>query len=129
MERTANKLNRDQWRTYHPDKKFIALQTENSHTLNESWTKAWALANSAAEILKHEFGAKKVVAFGSLLNKGHFSPWSDIDLAVWGIPGSMFYAAVGTVTGLSPHFKIDLIDPETCNPALLDAILNNGKQL
>ena len=129
MEKTAHSLNRDQWRAYHPDKNFVALRVEKMHQLNENWMKAWALARSATQILKQNFGAKKVIAFGSLLDKDSFTPWSDIDLAVWGIPGSKFYAAVGAITGLSPLFKFDIVDPDTCKPALLEVIIADGKEL
>ena len=129
MEKTAHNLNRDQWRAYHPNKKFAALQVERMHQINKNWMEAWALARLAAKILKQKFGAKKVVAFGSLLDKDSFSPWSDIDLAVWGIPDSMFYAAVGTITGLSPIFKFDIVDPDTCEQIFLEAIIHNGKEL
>jgi hypothetical protein len=41
--------------------------------------------------------------------------WSDIDLAVWGIPAAAFYEAVAAVTGLDAEFCIDLLDPESCS--------------
>ncbi len=39
-----------------------------------------------------------------------FTPWSDVDLAVWDVPDDKFYAAVGAVTGLDTDFKVDLVD-------------------
>ncbi|MFH0725844.1 MAG: nucleotidyltransferase domain-containing protein [Pseudomonadota bacterium] len=54
------------------------------HQIDKNWTEAWPLVRVAAKILKQKFGARKVVVFGSLLKKDRFSPWSDIDLAVWG---------------------------------------------
>jgi uncharacterized protein len=129
IEKTAHNLGREKRREYHPDKNFAALRVDRMHQIDRKWIKAWALARLAAKILKQKFGAQKVVVFGSLLEKDNFSPWSDIDLAVWGISGSRFYAAVGTITGLSPFIKIDLVDPDTCNKAILETILNEGKEL
>ena len=129
MEKTAHNLVREQWREYQPDRNFKALQIDKMRQMEKSWIKAWSLARYAAKILKETFGAQKVVVFGSLLEKGSFSPWSDIDLAVWGIPASRFYAAVGAITGLSPMIKIDVVDPETCKHSVLEMILREGKEV
>jgi hypothetical protein len=55
-----------------------------------------------------------------------FTRWSDIDSAAWGIPPDAFSRAVAAVTGLSAEFKIDLVDPEDCRPALRQAIDREG---
>ena len=68
-------------------------------------------------------------AFGSIVNREWFTPWSDIDLVAFGIPASEFYRAVATITGLSHEFKIDLIDPETCRPGLNQFIDLEGVEL
>lgn len=129
MEKTAHNLGREQWRDYHPDRNFAALQIDNIQQIQKGWINAWSVARSAAKILKETFGAQKVVIFGSLLEKESFSPWSDIDLAVWGIPASRFYAAVGAITGLSPIIKTDVIDPDTCKQSVLEMILREGKEI
>jgi predicted nucleotidyltransferase len=73
--------------------------------------------------------AQRVVLFGSLVHEASFTPWSDIDLAAWGIPADRIYAAVAVITGLSPDFKIDLIDPDICRPGLRTAIERDGVEL
>ena len=80
-------------------------------------------------MLKRKYGADKVVLIGSLLNPDSFTPWSDIDIAVWGIANDKFYQAVAAVTGMSTEFKIDLIDPKTCRPALPEAIKKGVKEI
>ena len=90
---------------------------------------ALTLARDVAKILKLKYGAQKVVLIGSLLDADGFTPWSDIDIAVWGIASGKFYQAVAAVTGMSAEFKIDLIDPETCRPALLEAIEEDGQEI
>ena len=45
--------------------------------------------------------------FGSLVHDAWFTPWSDIDLAAWGISPERFYGAVAAITGLSPTFRIE----------------------
>ena len=90
---------------------------------------AWCVARQAAQILYDRFGASKVLVFGSLSQGGAFTRWSDIDLAAWGIPADRFYQAVAAVTGLSADFKVDLIDPETCRPAIRDVLTREGVAL
>jgi len=129
MPKTALDLSRKQWRAYEPGKRLKTLQ-DGEHSLRDKrMDSAMALARAASKLLKQEFGAKKVVLIGSLLNISRFTPWSDIDLAVWGIPSDSFYSAVAAVTGISASFKIDLIDPETCRPALLEVIKKEGVEL
>jgi len=95
----------------------------------DRYQKAWKLAKEAAAILKESFGAKKVVVFGSLTRRSWFNRWSDVDLAVWGIPDHRFYAAVGWVTGLSTDLKIDLVDAESCPDFLRRTVENEGVEI
>jgi uncharacterized protein len=64
--------------------------------------------------LKERFGATKVVVFGSLAYRAWFTPWSDVDLAVWGIPAGSYYRSIGSVQGLGVEagFRIDVINPK-----------------
>ena len=98
-------------------------------SLTERYKEAWQVAARAAAILKERYDARKVVAFGSLVDLSRFTRWSDVDLAAWGIPDDCFYAAVGAVTGLSAEFKIDLVDPEDCRDSLRRAIESEGVEL
>jgi len=86
-------------------------------------------ARKAARILKTEFGAEEVILFGSLARRVGFTQWSDIDLASRGIPSGQYLTAMDTVLHLSPEFKIDLVELETCPPAMLKSIENEGKPL
>lgn len=123
MARTALELTREELQEYRPGGK------QREEQIAEQWDRAWKMARTAADILRKRYGAKRVVVFGSLVNRAWFTPWSDIDLVAWGIPAGEFYRAVAVITGLSPEFKIDLIDPETCRPALLRWIDREGIEL
>ena len=87
------------------------------------------MARAAADLLRREFGATRVAAFGSPAHREWFTPWSDVDLAAWGIEPDAFYRAVAAVTGLSSEFKVDLVAPEDCPPAVLRAIVQEGVDL
>ena len=86
------------------------------------------MAKKIAEELVKRFGAKKVVLFGSLA-RGDFSSWSDIDLAVWGIPAAKFFKAVSFASGISDVFRVDLEDVQDCTSTLKEIILKEGTEL
>lgn len=122
----------DELAAYYAKKYPLTFTDDYSKTdpfLTELYREAWQVAVRAAAILKERYGAQKVVAFGSLVDRSRFSRWSDVDLAVWGIPDNRFYAAVGVVTGLSEKFKVDLVDPEDCRASLRRAIESEGVEL
>ena len=87
------------------------------------------MARKAAKLLKSEFGAEKIIVFGSLLHESSFTTWSDIDLSAMGIAADKFYAAVAAVADLSSSTKIDFIDLEFCRLSLRDTILKEGVEL
>ncbi len=123
MAKTALDLTSEDLRSYQPDRKANKWQTA------ERYKQAWELANTAARILYDRFGANRVVAFGSLAHRDWFSPWSDIDLAAWGIPADQFYRAVAAVTGISQDFHVDLVDPEGCRASMEQSIEREGVNL
>jgi len=82
-------------------------------------------AASLAQGLKEHFKASRVLLFGSA-TRADFSEWSDIDLAVWGIAAEDYFKAVAYASGYSSLFRIDLVDGEDCQPALLRHIIRQG---
>ena len=123
MARTALDLTSEELRSYRPDRKLDKWQVA------ERRERAWEFARIAARLLRERFGAARVVAFGSLAHRSWFSPWSDIDLAAWGIPADQFYRAVAAVTGISPDFQVDLVDPEDCRQSVRQSIELEGIEL
>ncbi len=123
MAKTALALTAEEWRTYRPGVE------KDEEQVAERWKRAWEVACAAATLLREKFGATRVVAFGSLVHRAWFTPWSDIDLAAWGIPPDAFYRAVALVTGLSPEFEINLVAPEDCRPVLHQVIEREGIDL
>jgi predicted nucleotidyltransferase len=123
MARTALDLRAEELEGYRPDREPAEWMEA------ERWERAWKVARIAARLLREAFGARRVVAFGSLAHRDWFSPWSDVDLAAWGIPPDQFYRAVASVTSLSPDFEMDLVDAESCRPALRRFIEREGVDL
>lgn len=79
-----------------------------------------ATARKAANVLRQQFGAKRVVLFGSVLGDG-FHETSDLDLAVWGLPESLYFKAIAQVDGLD-GFTIDLVEAQHAFSHIVDAI-------
>jgi len=123
---TALELNREEWRSYNPSE-GSKLYKKTDISIRK--TEALKLARRAAYLLRKEFGATKVVIFGSLAHGEWFNHRSDIDLAAWGIIPESFYSAVASVTGLSSSFKIDLLDIGECKPWLRKIIEGEGIEI
>jgi predicted nucleotidyltransferase len=90
---------------------------------------ARAVALRAAQVLRERFGATRVVLFGSCLHEEWLTPWSDVDVAAWGIRPEDTFRAMGTVRGLDRSLEVDLIDVAACSPALLATIEAEGQEL
>ena len=97
--------------------------------LKQRQARAWELARCAADLLKTRFGASQVVVFGSLVRENCFTPWSDVDIAAWGIPPRDIFRAIGALLELDPAIAVNLAPAESCRPALLTAIEQEGIEL
>ena len=120
MAKTALELTPEEQAKYHPGRRY-----DQAHT-TERLDKAWLVAHATARLLREQFGATRVVVFGSLAHRLWFTPWSDIDLAAWGIPPDSFFRAVASTTNLAQGFDLNLVDPESCRPHLRQPIERDG---
>jgi predicted nucleotidyltransferase len=129
MAKTAKDLSQEELRSYHP---WQTLQRYHKDPeLSRRWDRAWHVARKASKLLQEQFGASRVVVFGSLVRRAWFTPWSDVDLAVWGVPAEKFYRAIGAVHdfGAEAGFKIDVIDPAECSREMVQSIQTEGVEL
>jgi len=129
MAKTALDITGDQWLAYDMGAAVRRRQASVDRQAQERWQQAQQLAREAAQRLREEFGARRVVLFGSAVERSSFTRWSDVDLAVWGVPPECFYVAVAAVTGLSTEIAVDLVDPEECPAALRTVIEREGIEL
>jgi len=124
MPRTAKELTLEDIKRY---REFLKEKEERERVaLKIRFKRAWDVAEKAAKILSRKYGAARVAVFGSLTDFERYTRWSDIDLAVWGVPDSLFYKAVAEVISLDPDFKIDVVDPEDCGASLRKVIEEEG---
>jgi predicted nucleotidyltransferase len=91
--------------------------------------RAWEVARAAAQLLRERFGATRVVVFGSLVHDGCFTPWSDVDIAAWGIRPEDTFRAIGAVMDVDSEIEVNLVDVGACRPSLLTVIEEEGVEL
>jgi len=129
MSRTVLDIPPETWKTYRLREAFHKRRSEIRAELAKRRRRAYTTALKAAKLLKEKFGATEVILFGSLVRRGAFTRFSDIDLAVENIPSDLYLTAMDTVLHMNPEFKIDLIDLANCSPALRAEIEKEGKPL
>ena len=124
MPKTIRDLTQDEIEKYWEALK--KREEKEKEFLRERFKDAWRIAIKASEILYKKYQAKEVIIFGSLTDFSRFNRWSDIDIAVSGIPSDLYLKAVAEVISLSPDFKIDLLDIEDCKEFLREIIEKEG---
>jgi len=85
------------------------------------------VADACARRLIQDFGASKVYLFGSLLEKDLVHDRSDIDLAVEGLEGTLYFKALRAVWDLLPAgVELDLVLLERAWPGLAERVRKEG---
>jgi len=91
------------------------------------------IAKAAADILKSQFNAARVVLFGSLLTPEKMHERSDIDLAVWGLDSNQIFEAciaIESQTDCNIEFShLDLVPVEKAFPHIQRSIEKNSLEL
>jgi len=129
MGKTALELSPEERRSFRPAKAIRLRNMDRRGVMAARRDKAWRAARQAADLLKNEFSASRVVVFGSLAHEDWFTPWSDLDMAAWGITPSQFYQAVAALINIAPGIDIDLVDLESCSTSLQETIEREGIEL
>ena len=129
MSLTALNLSPEALKKYHPREAVRRRREKLGAEISARRKRAMTAAHKAAELLKTKFGATEVILFGSLARRSSFTLFSDIDLAARGISSDDYLTAMETVLYMNAEFKIDLVDPEFCSPAMREEIEKDGKKL
>ena len=130
MERASKEIDKHELASYRP---WLTMECYSKDPdVFRRKDAAWNLARDITELLKRKYGAVSVVVFGSLVRETGFTPWSDIDMAVWGIAAEDFYQAAGEAIekGLEEGIRVDIVDPVVdCGPEFLKDIEKEGIEL
>lgn len=102
---------------------------QQDSALDHRRKQAWTAARQAAELLKTQFNATRVVLFGSLARESGFTRWSDVDVAAWGIAPEDTFRAIGAILDMNTPLAVNLVDVKTCRASLLEEIERNGIDL
>ena len=93
----------------------------------EAHRNAWHAARQAASVLEDEFGAERVVLFGSVAREERLSPRSD--LAVEGLAPMAYYRAVARLQSIPEEIDVDLVRLESCRDSLRQTVQETGIEL
>jgi predicted nucleotidyltransferase len=124
---TALDLTKKEMETYRAAARI--RQQQEKQELEQREKRAWQLARQAAAVLREQFGASRVVVFGSLIHRGGFTLWSDVDLAAWGLRPEDTFRAIGKVMDMDAEIELNLVDTSTCHPSLLALIEREGVEV
>ena len=75
MGKTALELSHEERRSFRPAEAIQLRKMDLQGVKAARRDKAWQAAFQAADLLKKEFGASRVVVFGSLAHEDWFTPW------------------------------------------------------
>ena len=111
---------------------FAAAQRERARVRDDrdaTWrAEALAQATACAEALAHEFGATRVVLFGSVA-RGDARPGSDVDLLVDGVPDGRWFDAVARAMEVVRCAEVDLVPAARVHAHVAARIASEGKVL
>ena len=100
--------------------------TEQRQQLRDRRARAWDVAREAAALLQQEYGAQRVLLFGSLARGDTVSIHSDVDLAAWGVAEREYYRIVAQLQDLDPSMPVDLVLMEDANARLVHSVEEEG---
>jgi predicted nucleotidyltransferase len=127
---TALELTRDGWKSYLDGARRRLAIPELTDAEKGEREQLLRRVRKAAEVLKNQFGARRVLLFGSLAQPLWFKEDSDVDLAVEGLKsGKDYWEAWQVVEEIIADRLVDLIEIETAGESLRQAVQRYGAEL
>jgi predicted nucleotidyltransferase len=85
---------------------------------------AYKVAQQCAQFLKERFNVDNVYIFGSVVGDGIWHKYSDIDIAVEGLPADKYFRALCDISEILPsELDLDLVTLETAHNKLKERII------
>jgi len=126
---TALELPRDQWASYLETARQRSLPEKTNLEERRKRDRLLLRVRQAADILKSQFGVRRVILFGSLAHATSFPRESDVDLAIEGLASDDYWRAWRAVEDVITDREVDLIEIETATDSLRGAIERHGVEL
>lgn len=112
------KTYRDYWRC-----RIIEQQAQQQQAVQQARRELRRIV----ELLVQKFGVDRIIVFGSLV-RGGFTPESDIDLAVAGLPVDAYFTAMAAVNHLTDRW-VDLKPLEDLHPHFRQRVFQTGEEI
>lgn len=126
---TALELSREDWQPYIEGVLRRAVPVEKQAVEERVCQALLEKVCAAADMLRQEFGVRRVVLFGSLARGEWLAVESDVDLAVEGLQPEQYWVAWQKVEELISEVPVDFVEMETARPSLRRAILRQGVEV
>lgn len=126
---TALELGPEGWKSYREASSRGPLYSEEKGVKLKERERILRQVRKVAGLLKAEFGAKRVVLFGSMAHEAWFTADSDIDLAVEGLRDEHYWKAWEALEDEIRDRPVDLIDLESASESLRKSIDRYGVDL
>jgi predicted nucleotidyltransferase len=127
---TALELTREGWKSYLEGARRRLVVPELTDAEKGELNQLLRRVRKAAELLKNQFGARRVLLFGSLAQPFWFKEDSDVDLAVEGLKnGKDYWEAWQMVEEIIGDRLVDFIEIEAAGESLRQAIQRYGAEL
>jgi len=113
---------------YNSARRFLEKkENDRENLLNERYNQACQDFRNIIEKIIENYNPKRIIQWGSLLNREYFSEISDIDIAIEGITSAEeIFKLYGDIMNMT-NFSIDLIQLEKIAPEFAQLIKQKGK--
>lgn len=107
---------------------FLAnRESARQQFLDARFEQAWTDFRAILDLLIRRYHPRRILQWGSLLDRSKFTERSDIDIAVEGIPdAATFFALYGDADRLT-RFSLDLVDLDKIEPEFAEVIRSKGR--
>lgn len=124
---TALQLTPKEWQSYHPT--VASEKGSNPASHSREIKQLLDRTRKLGQRVKEDFGAKRVLLFGSLARQADFQPDSDIDLAVEGLHGSQYWEVWRVAEEYFPERQVEVVEIETASQTMRQMIEKYGIDL
>lgn len=126
---TALELRSQGWKSFVGVSRQRSPEPELPPDEQRSRDRLLARVRDAAALLRAQFGARRVVLFGSLAHAAWYTSDTDVDLAVGGLDADAYWQAWRLVEQVVGDRSVDLIEIETAAQSLRMSIERHGIEL
>ena len=106
---------------------LIEKEKKRQKILDERFKQAWQDFNTIVKQLINHYQPKRIIQWGSLLDRNQFTEMSDIDIAIEGIlSAEIMFQIYGDIMKLS-DFDVDIVQLEKIEPEFAEIIKEKGK--